>query len=56
MKPAKVVDIVRAIPAREVRSTVINWRRIVETVIDGYRSRRGSFMESRRTEFKMGGM
>jgi hypothetical protein len=37
MKPAKVVDIVGAIPAREVRSTVINWPRTVETEIDGYR-------------------
>lgn len=41
MKPSKVVDIVRAIPAREVKSTVINWPRMIETEIDGYLSHRG---------------
>jgi hypothetical protein len=41
MKPAKVVDMVRAIPAREARSTVINRSRMVVTEIDGYRNHRG---------------
>src|SRR5712691_10561946 len=41
MKAATALDIVGGIPAQEVRGTVINGPRMVETVIDGYRSHRG---------------
>lgn len=41
MKPKNARDILSGISAHEMRSTVINWPRMVETVIDGYRSHMG---------------
>jgi hypothetical protein len=41
MQSRSVKEILEGIPSQEIRSTVINWPRMVETVVDGYRSHMG---------------